>query len=399
VKKIIVFVDDEKNILSGIKRNLFGKKDIWNIKYFTDGSKALSFIKENNVSLVISDMKMPNMNGFELMEQISTFSPGTIRIILSGHTDDNIAYKSVRIAHQFLSKPIKTELLISTIEKALKYREIVSNTYLSDIVNGLTMIPSLPAIYNEITETLKDEETTFKEIGKIVEKDVGLTVSLLKIANSAFFGINREVKTAIDATMFLGIDVVKNLLLFISVYSKLDQQSLNDMGLSYLWDHSLLVAKISKDIAIYLGMDKNKSEICYTAGLLHDLGRLILATNFPEDYKSIIELDIENATFLTVEKEIFGANHAMVGAYLASIWGLPIDIVNSIWCHHDIQNCELNCPSLESIVYISNIFYHKIKEIDISFIAKEYNEEIIIDLGFSENLEELENIARKVIES
>ena len=396
MKNLIVFVDDEENILSGIKRNLFKKRDVWEIKYFTSGEEALEFAKQERVEIMISDMVMGGMNGFELMEQIALCSPSTVRIVLTGHSDEKVSYQSIKVVHQFLSKPLKTEQMVAVIEKSLKYREIVSNPYLKDIVNGLTLIPSLPGIYEEISLALDDEETTFQEIGEIVEKDIGLTVSLLKIANSAFFGISREVSNAVDATMYLGTDVVKNLLLFMSVFSKLDQDLLNDMELGYLWDHSLVVAKISKDIATHVGFDKAKVEACYTAALLHDLGRLILAMNFPDDYRSIMELGINCETFNTVEEEIFGATHSMVGAYLVTIWGLPMDIVNSIANHHNLECFENEFATVDSVVYLSNMFYHKLRESKSTFVLKDIDTEQT-NIGFVDDLEELENIAKAVV--
>ena len=396
MKNLIVFVDDEENILSGIKRNLHAKRDVWDIKYFTNGHDALEFAKNERVEIMISDMKMPEMTGFELMEQLTMFSPSTIRIILTGQSDEKIAYQSIKLVHQFLHKPFKTAEIIDLIEKSLGYREIISNPYLKDIVNGLTLIPTMPGVYQEISAALEDEETTFQDIGEIVEKDIGLTVSLLKIANSAFFGVGREVSNAIDATMYLGTDVVKNLLLFMSVFSKLDQDLLNDMELGYLWDHSLVVAKISKDIATHVGFDKTQIEACYTAALLHDLGRLILAMNFPDDYRSIMDLGMTSEMFTTVEEEIFGASHSMVGAYLVTIWGLPMEIVNSISNHHKTDSFEHDFATVDSVVYLSNMLYHKLKGTKASFVVKDLDT-TKTKLGFVDSLEELEEIAKDIV--
>ena len=366
MSQIIIFVDDDKDILQGLKRSLRKKRSEWEIIYFDSSVEAAEYMKENDADVVVSDMKMPEMNGVQLMEKVKEYRPNSIRIILSGHMDDTYALHTFDYVHRFFSKPFKTQDMIVVIEEALLYKNIVRNPNLDKIVNSLSSMPILPNVYFKIVKDLEDDNNSFEDIADTVEKDISLTIDILKIVNSCFFGIARDVTSVREAIMYLGIEIVKDVVMLVSVFSSFDTNLIKELKLSYLWTHSIAVANIAKGIAVKEEMSDKEVEACFTSGLLHDIGRLILAINFPNDYKTLMGFNVPADSILELEKEVFGADHCMVGAYISSVWGLPIDIVTSVWQHH--LNGERTPGKISQILCLADSLYHNINETNLTFV-------------------------------
>ena len=359
-KKQILFVDDEPRILQGLQRMLRGMRQEWEMMFAESGQKALDMMTQHHFDVVVSDMRMPGMSGAELLNEVMNRYPQMIRIVLSGHSDREMILKSVRTAHQYLSKPCDAEALKSTVIQACALRKLLSGNEIKDIVSKMESLPSLPSLYSEIMNELQSPESSVKRVGSIIEKDIGMSAKILQLVNSAFFGLPQHISTPAQAVSLLGLEIVKALVLSVHVFSQFNQSKLKNLSLNLLWQHSETVGHLSKKIYEMESDDKNFISYVLIAGLLHDIGKLILITNFPEKYDSIISTVLQqNIVLHKIELEVFGVTHGEVGAYLLGLWGLSDLIVEAVAYHHNPRQVIGDVFSPLSAVHVANAIEHE----------------------------------------
>lgn len=398
-KRKILFVDDEPKILQGLQRMLRSNHNNWEMKFVENGQEALEIMSKENFDVVVSDMRMPGMDGAELLKEVMDRYPQVIRIILSGHSDRDMILKSVRTAHQYLSKPCDADTLKSTLTRAFSLRELMSGEEIKMLVSKMESLPSLPALYLEIMNELQLPEASIKRVGKIIEKDIGMSAKILQLVNSAFFGLPRHISTPTQAVSLLGLEIVKALVLSVQVFSQFDQSNLKNLSLKMLWQHCNTVGHLSKKLYEMESKDKNFISYALIAGLLHDIGKAILMINFPEKYDSVISTAIEqNIILLEIEKEIFGVTHGEVGAYLLGLWGFPDFVVEAIAYHHNPGQSPWETFSPLSAVYVANIIEHEILPNRRTGMVQSIDSEYIHEAGLAERIPIWKEICQKAIQ-
>ena len=217
----------------------------------------------------------------------------------------------------------------------MKQHLLCDDANLSALVAGMSVLPSLPSLYFEITELLNNPKTSIQMLSEAINKDIGMTAKILQVANSAFFGQRQSTKNLTRALALLGLDNMKALVLSLASFSQCTQEQLRRFALETLWDHCFAVATYAKHIAQLEQQESSMNDAAFTAGLLHDCGRLIFAINVPDAYEQVLTLvRQEGISLWEAEREIFEASHAEVGAYLLGIWGLPDPIVEAVAFHH-----------------------------------------------------------------
>lgn len=355
MKKRILFVDDEEFVLRGLDRLLRPMREEWNMEFINSGEAALTRMGEVPFDVIISDMRMPGMNGAELLNEVMKRHPKTVRIILSGYADRELILKCVGSTHQYLAKPCDAKTLQLTLQRAMQLQHSLRNETLRQLVTRCTELPSVPALYSQIIEALQDPATDVEFIGQMVMKDVGVTAKILKLANSAFFGLGHEIASPSEAIAYLGTDTVKSLILFTNTFSPDAPSKIEGFSLETLWKHSLEVANAAKAVAFVEGADRKLVDEAYVAGLLHDVGLLIFAANLANEYQPVLKLVREQKKPVAEsEKQVFGANHADVGGYLLGLWGLPVPVVEAIALHHQPEETLLKSFSPLTAVHIGN---------------------------------------------
>ena len=335
MKKRILFVDDERNVLDGLRRMLRGMRHEWEMVFAEGGPAALEILAREPFDMVVSDMRMPGMDGWQLLTKVQELYPRLVRIILSGYSDQEMILNSVRVAHQYLSKPCDPETVRSTLRRALALREFLSEEALIRVVSRIETLPSAPSIYNEVIQELSRSDTSIQKIGEIIARDVSMTAKILHLANSAFFGLHQSVNTLERALVLLGFDTVVALVLSVHVFATCDTASPACFSIQALWDHSFRTALFARTIARKEEQGRKGIDDAFMGGLLHDVGGLVLAANLPDTYSQVVNLArSEGCSVREAEEEVLGTTHAEVGAYLMGLWGLPDQIVEAIVLHH-----------------------------------------------------------------
>jgi putative nucleotidyltransferase with HDIG domain len=391
-KKSILFVDDEQSVLSGLQRSLRGQRKEWDMEFRNSAKEALEAIAETHFDALVTDMRMPGMDGAQLLGQVAKEHPETIRIILSGHSDEEMIVRSAGVAHQFITKPCEAENLKATLDRAFALYGFLGDSKLLALITGLQRLPSIPTAYQQIMEKLQSPNASLWDIGEVVSKDPAMTAKILQLVNSAFFGLGRRVSDTREAASFIGIDALKALVLSIGVFSQFEQKGIKDDAFSIeaLLRHSLAVANLSERIAKAEEVEKPVRDDCFLAGMLHDIGILILEQNLSEEYAKVRALVTEQGKDLSeAETEVFGTTHGAVGAYLLGLWALPSAVVEAVAFHHHpgLLSCDGFCPL--AVVHVANILLHQSRTADNTspFEAKNMDREFLQKCGMADRLE------------
>ena len=337
----IVFVDDDTNVLSGLRRMLRSWQPDWDVVYAESGKAVLEIVEKNPANIVVADLQMPEMDGYELLKKVRVIAPETVRIALSGHADRLAPLRAAGPIHQFLSKPCAPEILKSTLLRAVALGEFLRDPRLRQTAAQMEALPSLPKLLDEVTDQLASPTSSLGDIGDIIARDAGMSTKVLQLVNSAFFGIHQRIGNPTQAVVLLGIDAIRVLMLSIRLFDQFEGCDVAGLCVCDVWDHSVMVARVAKRLTLAESPDENVAECAFLAGLLHDAGKLVLAANMPDKYRSVIRLAGSRQDVLsTVERNILGASHGEVGAYLMGLWGFPFEVVEAILLHHTPERSD-----------------------------------------------------------
>ena len=354
----ILFVDDEVNVLQGLRRMLRSMRREWDISFAPGGGDALDMMFDKTFDAVVSDIRMPGMSGFEFLTEVKKRYPMTARLVLSGTADKKDMLEAVGLIHQYLPKPCDAEILKTTLSRLFSHFELISSEKLKRLISQLGAIPSLPTIYGEVMELIVTPDVTTKKLGEIINKDIGMSSKLLQLVNSPFLGRRHHVSSPAEAAEFAGIEIIHDLAMKIEVFFPMAGEEIERFQLEPLWEHSILVGDTSRKIALAEQADTETVDFCYIAGLLHDVGKLVFSQILPDEYDSLKKLARDDPSSMPKqEKRSFEASHAEAGAFLLGLWGLPEPIVKAVADHHHPPGKgEVFSPRIA--VFASNIMGH-----------------------------------------
>jgi len=380
----LLFVDDEVLVLQGLKRSLHGMRAQWEMNFVESGAAALEALARESYDAIITDMRMPLMDGAQLLELVKKNYPEVVRIVLSGQADRETILRSLGPAHQYVSKPCDAQDLKSRLAQAFVMRDLLKNSSVRALVSGLKSIPSLPGLYYEIQAELQSENASLKKIAEIVSKDAGMTAKILQLANSAFMGTRFAVSNPTQAITLIGTEIVRALVLSVHVFSQLKDSTTPDC--TTLWEHGLAVSCLSQRIAITEKCVKSVVDECLTAGILHEIGKLVLMAEMPAQYAKVLAQDKEKpGTLALAERNRFGCTHAELGAYLMSIWGLPHALIHAV-AYHDCPSQSIEqCFSSLSVLHIADAIVSS-KSASMILQDVKLDEAYLSALGLSERL-------------
>ncbi len=399
VKKRILFVDDESMVLKGIQRTLRKMRNSWDMTFTTSAREALEILDTNPMDVIVSDMKMPEMDGTQLLGEVKQRHPHMVRLILSGHVEQETTIQSVQFAHQCLSKPCDAELLKQTLAKLFALREILSDDAIKKIVSQIESLPSLPSIYTEIMAEMQSDDPSINNVGEIIGRDVSMTAKILQVVNSVFFGLPRKIGNPQQAVKLLGLEAIKSLVLSVKIFSEFSQQQHAWFNIDGIFNHSISVSTHAKAIVKSEKMDQDLVNYSLMAGLLHDLGKLILATNFNQTYKQVMaESRSSSRQLWELEQEAFGTSHAEIGAYLMGLWNIENPIIEAIAFHHCPSRSASNHMGLLAAVHIANGLDHEEASADDQAAEQLYDNEYLYRLGIFDRVPDWRQVCKAYAE-
>lgn len=331
--KRILFVDPEVAVLENLRLRLHPVQHKWDMTFTDSGGQALAHFQSHPYDVIVSEVRMPGMQGGRLLRTVGERWPSAIRIALSGLSDPAQALRLAPFAHQFLSKPCSAQQIEDVIERCLALQELLQKQSLRTLVGRMQRVPSLRGIYSKLQLLLARENATAEEVATLIGNDPIIAAKVLQMANSAFFRRGRRITNMEQAVIYLGIALVRSLVLSAEIFMQWpDSRAGVPVNLEKLAHHSQQVTTVTH--AITRGMELADDSLM--AALLHDVGYWLLAHECPQELQRAHELALrEKQPLHQAEKQMIGASHAEIGAYLLGIWGLPYSVVEAVAHHHE----------------------------------------------------------------
>lgn len=353
MKRLLV-VDDEPQVLQMLQASMKPLAEEWEVAFLPGGKEALSWLEQHEADVVLADIHMPGMSGFELLSEVKGRYPRTVRMAFSGVAHQDLVVKGLSVAHQVLPKPLAPDGLRTTLSRACMQRDVLGNLALQQLVGSIQHLPSLPTIYQEIETAIQSTDASAEKTAAIIGRDPAMAANLLHLVNSAYFGLRRTIRNPAHAVALLGAGTVKSLVLTLKLFEQSHRDPALKPLLERLWQHGIMVGSAAKALAAVESMGIMAVESAFLGGLLHDVGRLVLANNLPEEQAQVDHAVRAGADPLEVERTVYGATHAEVGAYLLSIWGLHDSIVEGVAFHHSPMASHTTSFTVLTAIHLAN---------------------------------------------
>jgi HD-like signal output (HDOD) protein/CheY-like chemotaxis protein len=337
-KTRVLFVDDEADLLASLRVALRRDRAEFDMTFLDNAKNALQLLETQPFDVVVSDMRMPGMDGATFLREVRKLHPDSVRVVLSGQADEQMAMRAIPVAHQWLHKPCEREVLLDTLRRAMASRQSLQREELRRIVGATAVVPSVPHLYAELMEAMARPDTGLDAIAQVIGRDPGMASKILQLANSALFGRTKPLLDVQGALALLGLRTIAHLVLAVELFEVLRAPAAEpDIGLRV----ERRALQLSRLTGRMLQADPQAATIGATVGLLHEVGALVMLRHDGGGYLETRRLVAADAIDIaTAERRVFGATHAEVGAAVLGSWGLPIDIVDVILNHHDLQRWQ-----------------------------------------------------------
>jgi len=328
-----LFVDDEPYVLDALRDMLRPFRHRWSLSFATSGVQALELLERSNIDMVITDMRMPGMDGAQLLTELRAKHPHVMRAVLTGQSDLRSAEKLLPVAQQMILKPCDRGRLEEVLSRAERIRSLLPEENVRACVGRIERLPPAPRIYASLVAAIEGGDASANDIATIIAGEPAMCAKLLQLANSSFFRLARQIRTPEEAVVHLGFLTVRNLVLSVEVFETADPlPASSGLNVDLLRNHALLVGRIASRIC----PPDVPAQGAFLAGVLHEIGLLVLGVGAPREVSQAIHKAHETKMPLqAAEREIIHASHAQAGAYLLGLWGLPLELMEAVAAHDD----------------------------------------------------------------
>lgn len=326
----VLFVDDDANVLSGLKRSMRTCADLVDSRFCAGGEEGLAMLAAEPADVVVSDMRMPCMDGATFLSRVQALYPSAVRIILSGYAAPESVLRTVEPAHLYLAKPCTPDSLISAVTRPIALRKLLHSAGLRQTISGLSTVPSIPKLFQMLEQELASPNASVQSVAAIISQDVAMTAELLKLTNSAYFSASGRISTVLQAVRTLGLETVQALVLNIGIFRQLTQGGMLSRHMEEINAYSVRLGRLAQEIARSEDAGDAQMGLAYCAGMLSSIGLIVLLDSFPRQMSDIAAAGPGGAAFARAEEESIGADHWLVGAYLLGLWGFSDPVVEAV---------------------------------------------------------------------
>jgi len=376
-KRVILATKQESD--QADQEELFSKLDPdWEITEVSDGTKAIAAMKESDIDAVICISELDDMPSHELLKKIRDLHPETVRFLLSAKSDAGTQIISLPYVHQMIPADCKPEVLKAMLDNSVRLRGLLADEGLRQRVSRISSLPVLPEIYNELTAELNKENSSLNKVAGIISRDIGITTKLLSMVNSVFFGLRQRVENVEQTINLIGYEIVKNIVLSAGLFNQFPEQEVSGYSVRSIYENSMFVGAKARLIGNTFGMSKRVTEESLLAGMLYDVGKLMMITTFKPEFEAAAKLSKEQSISpFQAQQKLLGASDASLGAYLLSLWGLPDQIVEAVAYHytpHEIPSPTINAVTAVHLAFATdydesaNIRDEKLSVIDMEYL-------------------------------
>lgn len=327
----VLFVDDEEDLLSGLRTSMRKARKRFDVEVALGGKRGLELLEERSFDIVVSDMRMPEMDGAEFLLEVSRRHPEVVRVVLSGEAGSDLLIRALHTTHQWLKKPCPADELIAALDQAVRYRAVLASDEILHIGGNVRALPTPPDLYQRVIAASASPNASVRDIAELVASDPASTAKLLQLANSAFHD-GGEVHDLDSAIVLVGLDTLSRLVLAAGVLEE--------------WSDALSIPRMPRDVCVELAQraakaagsvaDEEVRARAAVAALLYPVGLMAMASGVPEKLDEAVTYALSNdVDVITAGRRLHGVDHSTVAAHLLSVWGLPADIVLAVAGSHD----------------------------------------------------------------
>jgi len=335
MKRRILFAGENEPLWSEFQQAASYPDGGWAAEFARTAPDAIGLLDQFDFDAVVADVNVSGLSGIELLDEVLSRQPDAQRIVLSDITDVRATIRCLGRGHHHLLKPCDTPTLLNALNTAIELEVWLPSQSVQSLISKMRRLPSPPGIYFQVLAEMRSPNASIERIAELIAQDPAITAKVLQLANSAVFGLQLKVIQPIEAVIYIGLETTRSLVLMAHTFSAFDQLQLPGFSIDALWNHCIRTARYAREIARIEDGGSDVAEQAFAAGLLHDLGKLLLAANLPEPFRQAIALAREQERPVWEgESQILGACHAELGACLLGIWGLPDPIVEAVALHH-----------------------------------------------------------------
>jgi HD-like signal output (HDOD) protein/ActR/RegA family two-component response regulator len=355
----VLFVDDEQAILDGLQNSLRKYRKRWNLVFALGGREAIDVLAVNEVDVIVSDMRMPGMDGAELLTWAKDNTPAAVRIVLSGQAARETVERAMPVVHQYLAKPCDTARLASILERTEKFCSTITEPCLREGVGRFATVPTAPGTRQEVLDELDRPGLSLRQMTDVVAANPSLATSVLQVANLDYFGDAATITSIPRAVNTLGIDTIVALAhsMHWADCGPVDQCG---CGVRHAGrDRSVVRAELARSFA----PDPVVGETAFAAALLSKVGRLFLASACESGYHEVLRTRDELDRCLhPIERQFFGVDDADVAAHTLGMWGLPEIIVDAIGRQYDLD--PAGATPLRAVLHAADVLSREVCSVD-----------------------------------
>lgn len=330
----VLFVDDEQAILEALRAVLRPQRREWDMVFALGGPAGVQEIENSKFDVVVTDMRMPIIDGATLLTRVKELQPHAVRLVLSGQTDAQTALKSVFTAHQFLAKPCDIEKLRNVVKRCCELNELLASDELKSLCGDVSVLPAAPTTYLAISKALGDPNSSISDVARIVEREPTLCAKVLQVVNSAFFGLPRAVSSVSQAATYLGTLALRDLALAMETIasSQTGKRTLPLTSYTAFQVNALAVGLLGRR---FFASERRRADDAFVAGMLRDMGHLVLATR-------------------PTTSDATSDHHAGLSAYLLGLWGIPHSVLEAVAFHEQPERVEHDQIEVVDVVNLAD---------------------------------------------
>jgi HD-like signal output (HDOD) protein len=355
-----LFVEADFMASGQLSRTLDPLRSHWDMVFTANPNEALQWMSRQPCDAVVAGQILSGMTGVGFLNYVTQRNPKVLQFIRCTPEERKEITGFVGAAPHHFSTELDAEGAHNVVKRAFLLDDWFTNPEIQALLSKLHKLPALPSLHTQILNELQSPEADFESVARLIAQDPVMTAKMLQLVNSAYFALSREITEPIEAVMILGAERTRSLIMLAKVFSQFDKTQCEGFKLEELWRHSLAVGSFAHIICMMETRDTGLADQAFTAGLLHDVGKLLLAGNLPDDYARVLDqAKRQKLSLREAELGVFGATHAELGACLLGNWGLPLGILEAIGWHNRPIFSDDTGFSLLTAVHVANAIDHE----------------------------------------
>ena len=355
----LLFVGTPADWSQVIDRDLHRLQPTWGLQFVPDAAQAITALQG-------TDFLAINIHGSlaadaALDEALKKNAGHAVRVVLCNTSDRTEVARWSATGANTISQHTDAANLAATVSRIARVQEWMTDAGIKKLLTSCRKLPTMPRLYSQVSSELSSPNGSIDVVAQLIAQDPVMTAKILQVVNSAFFALGRQVSDPSDAVMFLGAERTRSLILLAGVFTQFEGVACPGFSPEQIWNHSLQVAALARNIAMAETKNAKTAEAAFTAGLIHDMGKLILAANVPAMCNAVEQLHkSKQVTQRVAEIQVLGTTHAELAACLLGTWALPLPVLEAVAWHHHPTRAPDKGFTLLTAVHAANVFAYEL---------------------------------------